>query len=85
MITFQNALGRLPFPDEPVKFLPEEIGKNRIESLPITDRHAFYAGQLPRHHKDPFDRMLIAQASVESLILLSHDPIFKYYDVTISW
>lgn len=78
-------LGRLPLPEEPEPFLSEELGKNHIESLPITDSHAFQAGQLPRHHKDPFDRMLIAQAKVESLTLLSCDPAFDLYDVDVEW
>ncbi len=78
-------LGRLPLPEKSEKFLPQELKKNRIESLAITDSHAFYAGQLPRHHNDPFDRMLIAQAQTESLILLSSDSLFDAYDVVVKW
>jgi PIN domain nuclease of toxin-antitoxin system len=47
-------------------FLPVELGKNRIESLAVIDAHSFQAGRLPRHHADPFDRILVAQAQVES-------------------
>lgn len=78
-------LGRLPLPEQPEIFLPHELNANRIKSLPITDEHAFRAGQLPRHHKDPFDRMLIAQAQTESLILLSSDSLFSDYDVDVRW
>ncbi len=78
-------LGRLPLPEKPEIFLPPELNANRVESIPITDEHAFHAGQLPRHHRDPFDRMLIAQARMESLILLSSDSLFGDYDVDVRW
>ncbi len=84
-VAIKYALARLPLPEEPGKFLTEELGKNRIESLSISDMHAFLAGRLPHHHKDPFDRMLIAQAKAESLILLSRDSIFNAYDVQVEW
>jgi PIN domain nuclease of toxin-antitoxin system len=84
-IAIKYALGRLPLPEKPEQFLTEELEKNRIESLPITDGHAFHAGRLPRHHKDPFDRMLIAQARTDSLLLLSCDSIFNLYDVETAW
>ena len=84
-VSIKYALGRLPLPEEPAQFIMEELEKNQIQSLPIKDEHAFHAGQLPRHHKDPFDRMLIAQARIESLMLLSCDSVFKYYDVNVNW
>jgi PIN domain nuclease of toxin-antitoxin system len=84
-VSIKYALGRLPLPDAPEKFLPFELAQNRIESLPVIDTHAFQAGQLPRHHRDPFDRMLIAQAQVESLVLLSNDPQLRLYDVRVRW
>jgi PIN domain nuclease of toxin-antitoxin system len=84
-VSIKYALGRLPLPDAPEKFLPFELAQNRIESLPVIDAHAFQAGQLPRHHRDPFDRMLIAQAQVESLVLLSNDPQLRLYDVRVRW
>ena len=84
-VSIKYALGRLPLPEAPEQFLPAEIEKNRIESLPIIDAHAFTAGQLPSHHRDPFDRMLVAQAQVESLTLLSNDEQLEKYDVEICW
>ncbi|MGD9204876.1 MAG: type II toxin-antitoxin system VapC family toxin [Desulfobacterales bacterium] len=84
-VSIKYALGRLPLPESPEQFLPAEIEKNRIESLPIIDAHAFRAGQLPHHHRDPFDRMLVAQAQAESLTLLSDDQQLSYYDVEIQW
>jgi PIN domain nuclease of toxin-antitoxin system len=84
-VAIKYALGRLPLPDKPENFIPEELADNRIESLPITDRHAFIAGRLPRHHKDPFDRMLIAQARTEAFTLLSCDQLFDLYDIDVVW
>ena len=84
-VSIKYALGRMPLPEAPERFLPAEIGKNRLESLPIIDAHAFQAGQLPHHHRDPFDRMLVAQAQVESLALLSNDQQLNHYNVEIRW
>lgn len=84
-VAIKFALGRLPLPDAPERFLLDALVNNRIESLPITDLHALRAGQLPRHHRDPFDRMLIAQAQVESLALLSNDPQCSRYELRVIW
>jgi len=84
-VSIKYALGRLPLPETPEQFLPVELGKNRIESLSVIDAHAFQAGCLPRHHRDPFDRMLVAQAQVESLVILSNDRKLVHYDVDIHW
>lgn len=84
-VAIKYALGKLPLPDAPEVFLSTELGKNRIESLPIIDMHAYRAGQLPRHHRDPFDRMLVAQAQVENLKLISDDPQISLYNVEVYW
>lgn len=84
-VSIKYALGRLPLPETPEQFLPVELGKNRIESLSVMDAHAFQAGRLPRHHTDPFDGMLVAQAQVESLGIISNDRKLIQYDVDIHW
>ncbi|MBN1106449.1 MAG: type II toxin-antitoxin system VapC family toxin [Deltaproteobacteria bacterium] len=84
-VAIKHALGRLPLPESPKRFLPQELTRNGIESLPITDLHALHAGQLPPHHRDPFDRMLIAQAQVESLTLLTNDPQCHLYEIETVW
>lgn len=61
------------------------IAENSIELLPITFEHIQRLQQLPFHHRDPFDRLLIAQAFTESLTLLSRDTIFPQYGVSIRW
>jgi len=53
--------------------------------MPIENEQAILAGQLPLYHKDPFDRMLIAQAQLESLGIITDDSKFKLYDVDIYW
>lgn len=54
-----------------------------FDILPILPAHAIAAGALPRHHGDPFDRMLIAQAQVENLVLVTQDTTFSRYDVSL--
>ena len=84
-VAIKYALGKLPLPDAPEVFISTELGKNRIESLPIVDTHAYRAGQLPGHHRDPFDRMLVAQAQVEALKLITDDPQISLYNVELYW
>jgi PIN domain nuclease of toxin-antitoxin system len=68
-IAIKKAAGKLEAPDD----LELALNANRFEALPITIPHAQAAGRLPRHHDDPFDRMLVAQAQVEGIRLLTHD------------
>jgi PIN domain nuclease of toxin-antitoxin system len=84
-VSIKHALGKLAFTELPENLLPQELGRNHIETLSITDQHAFMAGRLPPHHKDPFDRMLVAQARIESLGIISNDPKIRLYDVDIFW
>jgi PIN domain nuclease of toxin-antitoxin system len=84
-IAIKYALGRLTLPEAPEQFLLAELARNRIESLLITDLHALRAGQLPHHHRDPFDRMLVAQAQIESLALLSNDSKCGLYELAMIW
>lgn len=70
---------RLPLSD----LVEDQRKTNGIEILPITLPHVLALETLPRHHKDPFDRLLIAQANVEDLNVLTIDPMFKQYDVKL--
>lgn len=74
-ISVKKALGKLQAPDR----LESILTASRFSPLPMTWSHATAAGELPPHHKDPFDRMLIAQAQVEGLILLTNDRQLKAY------
>ena len=76
-ITIKKALGKLDAPDN----LEEELARHKLQPLPITISHALAVGELPRHHNDPFDRILVAQAKVEALTLITRDENVKMYDV----
>ena len=65
--------------------LPDDLENSGFTVLPIELEHAMRAGALPLHHKDPFDRMLIAQAHAESLFVISSDPVFDHYGVRRIW
>ncbi len=78
-ISIKATLGRL---EVELDDLEQNIAANGFRSLPINYRHALTAGRLPAIHRDPFDRMLIAQASVEELRVLSHDKIFERYGLS---
>jgi len=78
-IAIKKNLGKLETPDN----LQEEIELHRFTPLQINFDHAELAGKLPDIHKDPFDRMLIAQAIIEKLTLVSRDKLIARYDVDI--
>jgi PIN domain nuclease of toxin-antitoxin system len=54
-------------------------------ALPVSVRHADAVRSLPPHHRDPFDRLLVVQAQAENLTIVTHDPVFKLYDVAVRW
>jgi len=80
-IAIKFALGALALSKPPSQFVPAGMQALALRSLEITHVHALYAGELPRHHNDPFDRMLIAQARSETMVLLTADTAFRKYDV----
>ena len=79
-ISIKRAIGKLKIPES--DYL-EELRLHRFMPLSITTEHALAVENLPSHHKDPFDRMLIAQAREENLALVTRDPRLKAYDVRI--
>lgn len=78
-IGIKRAIGKLEAPTELVGILAEE----GFSGLPITLAHAETASNLPLHHRDPFDRMLIAQGQIESLTIATVDEHFSQYDVAL--
>jgi PIN domain nuclease of toxin-antitoxin system len=80
-IAIKFALGSLTLREAPSKFIPHAMRSLAIRPLDITHLHSLAAGELPPHHRDPFDRMLIAQARAEDMVLLTADRTFKAYDV----
>jgi PIN domain nuclease of toxin-antitoxin system len=84
-ITIKFALGKLTLPEPPRVYVPNRVGLLGLQSLPITQSHALTVGELPRHHNDPFDRILIAQARSERMVLLTADSLFAKYSVETLW
>jgi PIN domain nuclease of toxin-antitoxin system len=84
-ISTKYRLGKLPHAEEVVNDLPSLLRRARIDVLPITIEHALAAGALPGPHRDPFDRMLIAQGRIEKLSIVTSDAAFKQYSVSLVW
>jgi PIN domain nuclease of toxin-antitoxin system len=78
-------LGKLPLPEPPGLYVPASMNLWGIHALDITHRHALSAAELPLHHPDPFDRILIAQAKTEGMVLLTADRMFEKYPVDLLW
>lgn len=78
-LAIKQSLGHLTAPPD----LPERIRQIGHEILPVNPEHAWQVRLLPPHHKDPFDRLLVAQAQVEGLPLVTHDHALERYDVAI--
>ena len=80
-VAIKRGLGKLEGPDD---LLPQ-LQRAGVELLPIAARHADLVGALPLHHRDPFDRLLVAQAMLEGLALVSDDEALRRYKVEIVW
>jgi PIN domain nuclease of toxin-antitoxin system len=84
-IATKYRLGKLPEAKEAVEKLPYLLQMNRIEELPISMTHALVAGSLGIAHRDPFDRMLIAQAQLENMSIVTTDSQFNGRNIQIIW
>jgi PIN domain nuclease of toxin-antitoxin system len=80
-IAIKRSIGKLEAPDDVI----ERIDEAGAELLTITARHAHATATLPFHHRDPFDRLLIAQAQLEGCAIVTGDSAFPAYDVPIVW
>jgi len=78
-IAIKEALGKLRAPND----LEAQLHSQGFIPLPISARHGLVAGRLPMHHRDPFDRMLVAQAVSEHLAIVTHDPRIAAYGVDV--
>lgn len=78
-IAIKQALGKLDVPDD----LDEQIQAGGFMALPITIADALAAGRLPRHHEDPFDRMLVSQALIHDLTVVTHDERLVAYGISV--
>ncbi len=84
-ISIKYAIGRLQLPQPPVACVPMWLRKWGIRALEVTHLHALSVSDLPLHHQDPFDRMLIAQARMERMVLMTADRVFGDYPVDTFW
>ncbi|HUP00557.1 MAG TPA: type II toxin-antitoxin system VapC family toxin, partial [Gemmatimonadota bacterium] len=84
-IAINHALGRLPLPSAPSEYVPIQIEKSGVTPIAVEHAHALHVAELPPHHRDPFDRLLIAQAELEGATLLTDDRQFEPYGIPILW
>ncbi len=84
-IAIKAQLGRIKLPAKPDIFISEQLSINAVQALPIQISHALHVFNLPLLHSDPFDRMIIAQAQMEDLPILTSDPLIAKYKVKVIW
>lgn len=84
-IAIKLSIGRLTLPDTADKYISSRLALHHIQALPIQVSHAVRVASLEYIHKDPFDRLLIAQSQMEKIPILTADQQFAQYDVEIIW
>ena len=84
-LAIKVALGRMRIPEPLPEYLPRVLEEQSVRLLPIDHGHVLRVSELPRHHKDPFDRLLVAQAQIERVPVLTRDDDFRRYDVEVVW
>ena len=80
-IAIKYALGKLPLPAPPHEYVPSRMQISATTPLPVVHAHALRVAALPAHHRDPFDRLIVAQAQLESLPVLTADPQLRAYEI----
>jgi PIN domain nuclease of toxin-antitoxin system len=84
-IAIKHGLGRLPLPEPPDRFIPAQRKQHGIDALQLDEEAALHLIRLPVLHKDPFDRMLVCQAIVHHLVVLTPDDLITQYPVRSIW
>lgn len=84
-IAIKMGLGKLKLPEPPAKYVPARLVEQGMNALAVEHAHALRVAELPAHHADPFDRLLVAQAQVERMTLMTADPNILVYDVETLW
>jgi PIN domain nuclease of toxin-antitoxin system len=84
-ISIKTSLGKLQLPKPPQQYVPHRMTLLGLQALQITHSHVLAVSELPAHHRDPFDRLLIAQAQTEGMTLMTADPMCAKYPVEILW
>ncbi len=80
-IAIKYSLGRLPLPVAPEQYVPERMRLTGVDPLPVNHNHALRVSALEHHHRDPFDRLLVAQSEIERVPLITADPVFTQYGI----
>lgn len=84
-ISIKHALGRLPLPEAPERFIPTQREQHGVETLPLEESATLHLTRLPQLHKDPFDRMLICQAIIHGMVIITPDELILQYRVRSTW
>ncbi len=84
-IAVKHSLGRLPLPAAPQVYVPALRKTHEVESLPLSEDEALHLQRLPRLHRDPFDRILVCQAIVRGMVLLTPDEAIGQYPARVVW
>jgi PIN domain nuclease of toxin-antitoxin system len=84
-VAIKAASGKLQLPEPPDLYVPRRMAAQGLRPLAVSHQHALAVFGLPAHHRDPFDRLLIAQAKVEELTVISADRMFERYPVQLLW
>ena len=84
-IALKYAAGKLPLPEVPEKLVPAERDRRGMSALPLDEEAALHVLRLPRLHRDPFDRMLVSQAIVHGLVILTPDRLVSQYPARTMW
>jgi PIN domain nuclease of toxin-antitoxin system len=82
-IAIKYSIGKLELPEPPAEFVPSRMALTLTSPLAVQLSHALHASRLPFHHRDPFDRLLIAQAQIEKLPVVTADDAFTDYDIEV--
>ena len=82
-IAIKSAIGKLEVPEDLAIWLPDRLQRTNTDLLPIAVDHALRVATLPMHHRDPFDRLLIAQAHIEKIPIVTADRSFAAYDIEV--
>lgn len=84
-IAIKYRLGKLELDEAPGQFIPAQVQEHHLKVLPVKLEHGLQVALLPDHHNDPFDRLLIAQAMLENLVLISADACVRTYPIQVMW
>jgi len=84
-IIIKERTGKLSLPEPPKIYIPSRLASNQFASLTVQMQHVLQVASLPDYHRDPFDRLLIAQSQTEQLPILTVDLMFSHYSVDVIW